>query len=90
MAETQGNEPTKTVTAPEPELTETEKLDNGVAALTNIDADLFSGEIKAINARVQTLETKEEVKSWLEKHKQDIVNAVMIAAITYIVFRLTA
>ena len=83
MAETQGTETTST------ELAEVQKLANGAAALTEIDADLFSTEIKAIDAKKSALEAKDEVEGWFSKHKQDIVNAVMLIAVAYIIFRLT-
>ena len=71
------------------ELTESEKLDEGINALKVIDENLFSTEIKAINAKKSVLEKKEEVKNWWNEHKQDIVNSVLLVGLAYVIFRVT-
>lgn len=71
------------------ELTESEKLDAGINALKGIDEKLFATEIKAIDAKKSVLEKKEEVKTWWNEHKQDIVNGVLLVGLAYVVFRVT-
>lgn len=71
------------------ELTDAEKLIAGSAALKNIDEKLFATEIKTIDAKQSALEKKEEVKTWWNEHKQDIVNGVILVALAYVIFRVT-
>ena len=71
------------------ELTKIEKLDAGIEALKSIDEELFAAEIKTIQATRAAVEKKEEIKSWWNEHRQDIVNGVVLVALAYLIFRVT-